>query len=191
MDCPLDDLIDALNHASYSYAPQLKEYRRLALCCELTDEEADRLDALYTEAERDPLLNFFINEFDCIWGQRVGLLDSRSIDHYKDQQAWLKEHLEQTLFEQESHRETQKLLREQGFYDGPIDGIWGDRSVAAIKQFRMKVQRLLRSQGFYDGSIDGEFGNRSVTAVKEFQKTQQLKDDGVPGRRTFSALQSG
>lgn len=190
MEYPLEDLIDVLVHASRRYSSILREYRKLALCSQLTDAAADQLESIYTKAEQDPLLNFFINEFDRIWGKRAGLLDAESIEAYKDQQAWLREHLEQTLFEQEFRVETQRLLQEQGFYDGLIDGIWGDRSVKAVKQFRMEVQRLLQAQGFYDGPIDGIWGDRSVTAVKQFQKSQQLKDDGVPDRKTFSALQS-
>ncbi|MBE9178971.1 peptidoglycan-binding protein [Oculatella sp. LEGE 06141] len=191
MDSSIEDWIDRLIEAFQVYIPTLKEYRRLALCSELSEDDADCLEAIYTMAEQDSLLNFLINEFDRIWGKRIGLLDEQFVEQYKDQQAWLREHLEQTLFEQESRSETQRLLQDQGFYDGPIDGVWGDRSVAAIRQFREEVQRQLTKQGFYQGAIDGEFGQLSVSAVKEFQKSQQLKDDGIPGWQTFSALQSG
>ncbi len=189
MEAHIDNLVNALVEACHVYAPWLKEYCELALCRELNDDSATKLEAIYTEAERDPLLDFFINEFDRIWGERVGLLDVHAIKDYQNQQAWLREHLGETLLDQQYRLEIQKLLREQGFYKGPIDGVWGNRSNRAIKQFRMGVQRRLRDKGLYNGEIDGEFGEQSVNAVMKFQKSHHLKNDGVLGSQTVSALQ--
>jgi Putative peptidoglycan binding domain len=189
MESHIDDLVDALIRACQGYTSRLREYCDLALCAELDDNSATKLEAIYTEAEQDPLLNFFIHEFDRIWGERIGLLNAHSIQDYQNQQAWLREHLEETLLDQQYRLEIQQLLREQRLYQGPLDGVWGDRSVTAIKQFRMKVQRRLQEQGFYHGAIDGELGEQSVTAVRRFQKIHHLKDDGVLGRQTVSVLQ--
>jgi hypothetical protein len=189
MESHIDDLVNALINACQSYASKLKAYCELALCSELDDQNAKKLEAIYTEAQQDPLLNFFITEFDRIWGERMGLLDAHSIQDYQNQQAWLREHLEETLIDQQYRLEIQQLLQEQRLYQGPLDGVWGDRSVTAIKQFRMKVQRRLQEQGFYHGVIDGELGEQFVTAVRRFQKIHHLKDDGVLGRQTVSILQ--
>lgn len=191
MDSSVDDLIKRLTQISQQYAFILAEYCKLASQSDLADEEADCLAAIYAQAEQEPLLNFFINEFDYLLGQDLGLLSLNAVENYKNQQAWLREHLEEMPLDQEYRIEIQRFLQERGFYDGPIDGVLGDRSSEAIKRFLMEVQRLLQEQQFYDGPIDGVLGKRSVAAVKQFQQSQQLKDDGVPGKKTFSALQSG
>lgn len=159
MECPrTEHLVDVLIRASQQYAPILDTYCKLAMSNELSDEEVDLLATIYTDAETDRLLNFFINEFDYILGRRLGLLTNEFVENYKNQQAWLREHLEEI----------------------PLDQV-----------YRVKIQSLLRDQGFYNGPIDGVLGHRSIAAVQEFQRSHQLKDDGVPGKQTFSALQYG
>lgn len=190
LDSQTANFVEALLQAYQAYIPKLEEYRTLAFCSDLTDDEVERLAAIYTAAEQDPLLNFFINELDYVWGERLGLLNQEFMNEYENQQAWLREHLEQTLFEQGYRLEIQQLLQTSGFYKGPIDGVWGDRSIEAMTKFRMEMQRRLRAQGFYNGPIDGEFGEKSVMAVIKFQQSHDLKDDGVLGKQTFSALQS-
>lgn len=189
MTSQANDLVDALINTPESYFSKLDNYCDLALSQELTDDEADKLAAIYTEAEYDPLLNFFITELDRILAERQTLLDDRAIEQYKNQQAWLREHLEQTLFDQTHRVEIQEILQRQGLYHGPLDGIWGKRSSQALTQFRKRVQQRLQEQGFYDGKIDGVFGERSVTAVMQFQRSRDLVDDGVAGKKTLSALQ--
>lgn len=189
MECAIENLVDALVEASRAYVAILADYYKLSLRSELSENDVNRLSDIYNNAEQDPLLNFFINEADRILGQRLGLLDEECLNDYKDQQAWLREHLEQTLLERNHRIEAQTLLQERGFYVGPIDGVWGDRSVEAVTQYRIKVQELLQEKGLYQGRIDGELGNHSITAVQQFQQLYNLKQDGVPGRQTFSVLQ--
>jgi len=188
MNCLMGDFDELLMQGSQSYAQTLAEYCRLALSPELTDEQADRLEEIYQQAEKAPVLNFFINELDYLLGQRIGVLDEVSVADYKNQQAWLREHLEEMPLDRDNRIEIQSFLQEHGFYDGPIDGVLGDRSARAVEQFLKEAQKLLREKGFYDGEVDGEFGNRSLHAVIEFQKSQRLEEDGVLGRKTFSAL---
>jgi murein L,D-transpeptidase YcbB/YkuD len=140
MNCPIEDLVDRLTQASQKYESKLSEYLRLASRSELTDEEADQLAAIYIEAEQEPLLIFFINELDYLLGQKLGLLDADLIVDYKNQQSWLREHLQEMPLDQEYRKEVQRLLQEQNFYDGPIDGVLGKRSVKAVKQFQQQHQ---------------------------------------------------
>lgn len=189
MESQENNLVNALIDACQIYDSKLNIYRKLALSHELNDQEADQLAAIYTEAEDDPLLNFLILAFDHLWGERLGLLDRKCIEDYKNQQSWLREHLEQALFDQSYRIETQQLLHKQGLYQGPIDGVWGERSSQALLQLRRAVQQRLQEKGFYDGAVDGVFGARSVTAVMQFQRSRRLMDDGVPGQKTLSALQ--
>lgn len=188
MERAIENLNDAISKAAQTDADILAEYYRLTLKNELTDEDAERLEAIYTKAEASPLLNFFINELDYIVNQRLGLLNVSSLETYKDQQAWLREHLEQMPLDRQYRKEMQKLLSQEGFYKGPIDGILGKRSTKAIKGYFRKVQELLHERGLYEKEVDGVLGEYSVEAVKQFQRANALKEDGVPGRETFTAL---
>jgi len=173
----------------FLYEEIIREYTLIALKSELTDVEIEFLDSIFTEAEQDWFLNLLLGELDFLIGQRLGLLDEASVERYKDQQAWLREHLEQILLEQDNLIEAQMFLQEVGFYKGPIDGIWGTRARTAATQYRMEAQHLLQQRGLYCGDIDGEMGNQSVIAVQEFQKSQNLEPNGVLLRHTFSMLQ--
>lgn len=190
MSCPEGDVVEVLLQASRTYADTLTQYCQLWLQSELTDEEADQIAAIYTKAESDPLLDFLITEYDRILGERVGLINEKFVQSYENQQAWLREHLEQVPFEQSHLIATQKFLKVAGFYTGPVDGVWGDRSRQSAMDYRKTVQKLLRQKGLYKGDIDGELGKYSVNAVQAFQSKHNLKKDGVPGEQTFAELQS-
>ncbi|MGP1375228.1 MAG: peptidoglycan-binding domain-containing protein [Almyronema sp.] len=191
MDSAKNDLIEALTLACQINTDTLASYSQLATASELTDEAAAQLAAIYTAAETDPLLNFLINELDYILNRRLGLLNEPLASEYKDQQAFLREHLEEMPFDFEYRKQMQQLLSEEGVYDGPIDGVFGKRSKEAIETFHRRIQQMLAERGFYNKSIDGIFGEHSVTAVKQFQKSKALKDDGVPGRKTYQELKLG
>ena len=188
MQPTVDGLNDAVSQACQADANLLAEYYKLTLKEELTDAEAARLERIYTKAEASPLLNFLINELDYIVNQRLGLLTISAVENYKDQQAWLREHLEQMPLDREYRKEMQQLLSEEGFYKGPIDGILGKRSTKAIDLYFRKVQELLHERGLYEKDVDGVLGEHSIEAVKQFQRATALKEDGVPGKETFTAL---
>ncbi len=184
MDQAVEDDIDLTQY----YLPKLWEYSQIAVKREPSEAEADRLAALYTEAETDLVLNFFITKLDRQLAEHLDLLDAGTINKHGNQQALLREHLVQTVFDQEYRSDIQRLLQEQRFYDGPIDGILGQRSCAALREFRKSLQEQLKERGLYQGAIDGELGERSVAAVIQFQKSRHLKGDGVPGPKTFFVL---
>lgn len=50
------------------------------------------------------------------------------------------------------------------------------------------LQQALVALGYLSGNADGIFGKNTETAVKEFQKANNLKDDGIAGAQTQSAL---
>lgn len=190
METMMSNFVDNLINSTLAYTVKLNDYCRLALKQEISENEADHLAAIYTDAETDPLLDFFITTLSPILAERIGLLDDETMRRHGNQQAWLREHLEQSLFDQRYRLDIQKLLQEQGFYQGPIDGILGQRSCEAFEQFRKSLQEQLKKQGLYNGAIDGELGEQSVTAVMKFQRNQKLKGDGVPGKKTLDVLQS-
>lgn len=181
----MNNCAETLINSAQFYTAKLNDYCQLALKQEPNEEEADRLAAIYTETETDPVFNFLITVLDQILAERLGLLDADTINKHGDQQAWLREHLEQSLFDQKYRADIQQLLQEHGFYQGPIDGILGQRSCEAFEEFRKSLQQRLQKQGLYGGAIDGELGEQSVRAVRKFQRSRCLKDDGVPGRKTL------
>jgi Putative peptidoglycan binding domain len=189
MECSKEFVEEIFKLAFLVHADDLILYGQLWLKSELNESESDQMAALYTKSETDSLLDFVITLYDHILSERVGLTSTESVKSYEDQQAWLREHLGQVLLEQSQSNSTQEFLKEVGFYQGPLDGVWGQRSRAAALKYRKKVQRLLQQRGLYGGEIDGELGNQSVIAVQEFQKSHNLKKDGVPSPKTFSELQ--
>jgi hypothetical protein len=188
MECSQESLEEIFRLLLLIYGDRLIQYTQLWLKSELSDAEAEQLDALYTEAETDSLLSFAITVYDRILGEQTGLIDPQAIKSYKDQQAWLREHLEQVLLEQDDFINAQEFLQEAGFYKGPLDGVWGIRSRTAVTEYRREVQQLLHQKGLYSGNIDGEMGQQSVLAVQAFQKSQNLKRDGVAREQTFYRL---
>jgi murein DD-endopeptidase MepM/ murein hydrolase activator NlpD len=57
----------------------------------------------------------------------------------------------------------------------------GDPEIAAL-------QVGLRQQGLYAGTVDGTLNSATVAAVRNLQRRAGITIDGVPGRRTRSAL---
>jgi N-acetylmuramoyl-L-alanine amidase len=55
----------------------------------------------------------------------------------------------------ERYKEIQQALADKGFYDGPINGVWGEECVAALKRF----------QEGEDLVVDGKLGARSIIAL--------------------------
>lgn len=51
-----------------------------------------------------------------------------------------------------------------------------------------RIQRALRNAGFYKGPIDGNIGSQTKEAIKAFQKANDLKPDGIVGKRTWEKL---
>jgi hypothetical protein len=53
----------------------------------------------------------------------------------------------------------------------------------------IKLQQRLRDKGFNPGAVDGAFGENTEVAVKAFQRSVGLKDDGIVGTNTRTALE--
>jgi len=50
------------------------------------------------------------------------------------------------------------------------------------------LQMLLNCNGYSCGTVDGDFGPKTEAAVKKFQKANGLKEDGIVGENTWSAI---
>jgi hypothetical protein len=145
-----------LNKTYNEYWSILKAYYRLSIQPEMTEQDADELDQILQQAEFDASLNFVLSEIDYIISLKFGLRNEVFVKSYRDQKAWLREHLETLDPGQiEYHRELQKLLQEGGFYDGPVDGVAG-------KDFHQAVIRFQHSR---DLEEDGLVGLKTLTKL--------------------------
>ncbi len=59
---------------------------------------------------------------------------------------------------------------------------------AVLRLSLRQIQTALKSAGFYKGPIDGKTGPQTKEAIKAFQKTNDLKPDGIVGKRTAEKL---
>lgn len=52
----------------------------------------------------------------------------------------------------------------------------------------MTMQTSLKALGYYGGKLDGVYGTSTENAVRAFQKQSNLKQDGIAGPKTLTAL---
>ena len=107
------ELVGALDQVKAEYSSLLADYQKIALSNVLTESESERLEAIYAKAEVHPMLNFLLTEIDQNLNRQLGLLNDDAVKAYKDQQAWLREHLEQMPFDYEHRQDVQRLLAEE------------------------------------------------------------------------------
>jgi peptidoglycan hydrolase-like protein with peptidoglycan-binding domain len=116
-------------------------------------------------------------------------------------------------------RDAQQRLSTLGFYAGPVDGIWGPDTQAAVERFQRNrglqvtgdlnqvttsalqaapqpsanvrdTQQRLSALGFYNGAVDGVWGADTRRAVERFQRSRGLAVTGDLNQATASALRS-
>jgi peptidoglycan hydrolase-like protein with peptidoglycan-binding domain len=63
------------------------------------------------------------------------------------------------------------------------------KNAAAQAQVTAQLQSDLTVLGYYDGPINGVYDEATTDAVKAFQKDQGLKDDGIAGPETMTAIE--
>lgn len=72
----------------------------------------------------------------------------------------------------------------RGYYSGPVDGIWGPNSRAA-------VQQDMAARYSYTGPIDGVWGVNTWAAIQRFAAAEGGYSgpiDGVPGPNTWTGI---
>jgi peptidoglycan hydrolase-like protein with peptidoglycan-binding domain len=112
--------------------------------------------------------------------------------------------------------ELQQVMTTLGYYSGPIDGIYGDETTAAVEAMQedlgvpvdgiygpethdalgdeaaasivSQVQTVLAEYGYYDGEIDGVYGSETEAAVMELQEDLGVTVDGRLGPETVNAF---
>jgi peptidoglycan hydrolase-like protein with peptidoglycan-binding domain len=109
----------------------------------------------------------------------------------------------------------QKVMTRLGYYNGPIDGVYGPATSAAVTQMQktlgvkadgvfgpateaalkgkgkdvvVQIQTELTRYGYYSGPIDGDYGPATTQAVKKLQTDLGLTADGRVGEETVAAF---
>ena len=112
--------------------------------------------------------------------------------------------------------ELQQVMTDLGYYDGPIDGVYGDATTEGVKKMQtdlgvtadgvygptthdalkgkgksivMELQTELQTYGYYDGEIDGDYGQATQDAVKKLQTDLGVTADGKFGSETADAFE--
>jgi peptidoglycan hydrolase-like protein with peptidoglycan-binding domain len=109
----------------------------------------------------------------------------------------------------------QKLMTRLGYYSGPIDGVYGSATTAAVTEMQkalgvtadgtygpatdtalkgkatdvvVQIQTELAKYGYYAGPIDGHYGQDTKSAVTKLQADLGVTPDGVVGKETIDAF---
>lgn len=141
---------DAIPDLSPDSLRIVREYCSLAVKEDLCEDDETRMREILELAEADGLLDFWLNEADHFLAHELDLTNRESICRFENQQAHLREHLDNgktedaclVLLDEIEYRlktyvrEVQQTLREKGFNPGPIDGILGVKTEAALKTFQ-------------------------------------------------------
>jgi peptidoglycan hydrolase-like protein with peptidoglycan-binding domain len=109
----------------------------------------------------------------------------------------------------------QSVMKRLGYYSGPIDGVYGPATSAAVTEMQkalgvtadgifgpatdaalkgkghdvvVQIQTELTRYGYYTGPIDGDYGTATKAAVEQLQKDLGLTADGLVGPQTVDAV---
>jgi peptidoglycan hydrolase-like protein with peptidoglycan-binding domain len=109
----------------------------------------------------------------------------------------------------------QQVMTELGYYSGPIDGVYGEETTAAVEEMQtdlgvtadgiygeethaalqdkassitIEIQTVLSEYGYYTGEIDGTYGPETVAAVQALQTDLGVTADGRFGPETADAF---
>ena len=109
----------------------------------------------------------------------------------------------------------QKVMKRLGYYSGPIDGLYGSATTAAVTEMQkalgvtadgnygpateaalkgkakdvvVQLQTELAKYGYYTGPIDGHYGPDTQSAVMKLQTDLGVNPDGVVGAETIDAF---
>jgi peptidoglycan hydrolase-like protein with peptidoglycan-binding domain len=109
----------------------------------------------------------------------------------------------------------QRVMTRLGYYTGPIDGVYGPTTAAAVTEMQkalgvtadgvfgpatdaalkgkahdvvVQIQTELAKYGYYSGPIDGDYGPATTDAVKRLQTDLGVTADGQVGAQTVAAF---
>jgi len=109
----------------------------------------------------------------------------------------------------------QRVMTRLGYYNGPIDGLYGSTTTAAVTEMQkalgvtadgvygpstdaalkgktkdvvIQIQTELAKYGYYTGPIDGDYGEATKAAVTKLQTDLGVTADGRVGAETIDAF---
>ncbi|MBD1848279.1 hypothetical protein H6F89_34015 [Cyanobacteria bacterium FACHB-63] len=165
--------MDSFIQASQTHRAVLKEYYKLGCLSTLTEAEEDRLQEILEEAQKDSMLDALIDEVDHILGHELGLIDEKFVQQQQGKlkstidSRWMDHlltshigELDPLLIQEDesdlpSLEEAQTRLKQEGLYNGRIDGVFGPITKQAFRALRRRIQERLEKQGLPTDSIDG------------------------------------
>lgn len=147
----------------------VREYCRLAAKQYLSPANTARMLEISQLAESDSWLDFWLTEADHFMAHELDLTNEASIYSFENQQAHLREHLENGMTE-EAHF---TLLEE-------IE--------CRVRIVFEELQQHLKNRGFDPGRIDGVLGTKTKSALIAFQSANHLVPNGLPDQTTREAL---
>jgi len=151
---------------------RVREYCALAVRSQLSEAEADRLAELLAMAETDGSLDFWIHEADHFLDHALGLSSETRVYAFINEN--LKARLRELLAEDANNdasceliqeikdslhsgtRQIQQQLKSHGFDPGPLDGVPGPRTQAALSQFQRA--HALTASGLIDPATQAALG---------------------------------
>ncbi len=132
----------SLSYHAQQHRDLIQTYCNLSIQPTLNESDAERLDGILAIAETDPLISFLIDEADHMLAHLHGLVDENHIVEQQQKlqaclsEAWLDEAFQDLVHRLQTSqcKSLQQYLKEEGFYNGVIDGVMGQSTKAAIQQ---------------------------------------------------------
>lgn len=160
--------------------PVIEEYYRLICQQTLREEDSDRIQEILDNAQDNPMLDFLIDEVDHILGHEFKLIDEKSI---REQQDKLKPLVDSVWLENQVHahalKEAQMRLKEEGLYDGQIDGVLGSVTKKALQAFRLMIYDQLRKDGISVPWLDELLKKDQNVAEILYQSGKQIDSQSI------------
>lgn len=130
-----------LSHYAQTHRDVVLNYCQLSMQPQLSEQDAERLDAILAVAQTDPLLSLLIDEADHMVAHLYNFIDEREIaDQQQKLQTCLSEVWLNEAFQDLSSRlkasqckSLQMYLQAEGFYRGAVDGVMGPVTKAAMR----------------------------------------------------------
>lgn len=133
----------SLSDHAQQHRDLIQTYCQLSIQPALNKNDSEHLDTILAKAAADPLLSFLIDEADHMLAHLHGFIDDDDIAKQQQKlQTQLSHAWPNEAFQDLAHRlqtsqcqNLQQHLKDEGCYQGAIDGVMGPLTKAAMKQY--------------------------------------------------------
>ncbi len=120
----------------------IQTYCQLTVQPALSNSDTTRLADILATAETGPLIRFILDEADHMLAHLYNFIDDRDIAEQQQKlqtslsDAWLNQAFQDLAYRLQASQcqSLQQYLKEQGFYEGAIDGVLGQSTKAAMQK---------------------------------------------------------